>query len=175
MLGSNLGSFTFIQDNHSANTTELEQLHQLGHNCTKWKKVANFTQFEEKKTHTSLCIIVHLCTIATVCTVTVALPFNILMLYSYDIKALISHFFLSPFTGQHQRLSLSLPVSFLSSSPHLLSSSASYQLLLIVITTGNYVIGLGFFQPSEEGGSTWRYLYQALGQFSLKKGMSFSH
>ena len=57
-----------------------------------------------KKTHTSLCIIVHLCTIATVtmhiCTVTVALPFNILMflfiiliLYSYGIKAHLSHFF----------------------------------------------------------------------------------
>ena len=150
------------------------------------EKVADFTQFEEKKTHTSLCIIVHLCTIATVtvhiCTVTVALPFNILMflfiilmLYSYGIKAPLSHFFLSPFTGQHQCLSLSLPVSFLSSSSHLLSSSASYQLLLIVITTGNYVIGLGFLQPCEEGGSTWRYLYQVLGQFSLKKDMSFSH
>ena len=47
------------------------------------KKVVDFTQFEEKKTHISLCIIVHLCTIATVsvhiCTGTVALPFNILM------------------------------------------------------------------------------------------------
>ena len=41
------------------------------------EKVANFTQFEQKNTHTSLCIIVHLCTIATVtvhiCTVTVAI------------------------------------------------------------------------------------------------------
>ena len=116
-------------------------------------------------THINLCIIVHLCTIATVtmhiCTVTIALPFNILMflfiilmLYSYGIKAPLSHFFLSPFTGQHQCLSLSLPVSFLSSSSHLLSSSASYQLLLIVITTGNYVIDLGFLQPCEKGGST---------------------
>ena len=81
--------------------------------------------------------------------------------------------FLSPFTGQHQRLNLSLPVSFLSSSSHLLSSSTSYHLLLIVITIGNYVIGLGFLQPREKGGSTWRYLYQALGQFSLKKRHEF--
>ena len=62
------------------------------------EKVVDFTQFEEKKTHTSLCIILHLCTIATVtvhiCMVTVALPFNILMflfiilmLYSYGIKS----------------------------------------------------------------------------------------
>ena len=124
MLGSNLGSFTFIQDNHSANTTELEQLHQLGHNCTKWKKVANFTQFEEKKTHTSLCIIVHLCTIATVtvhiCTVTVVLPFNILMLYLYGIKALISHFFSLSFhwaTPTPQLVSpCFIPELFLSSS-----------------------------------------------------------
>ena len=47
------------------------------------EKVVDFTQFEEKKTHINLCIIVHLCTIATVpvhiCTGTVALPFNILM------------------------------------------------------------------------------------------------
>ena len=62
------------------------------------KKVVDFTQFEEKKTHISLCIIVHLCTIATVpvhiCTGTVALPFNILMFpfiilmfYLYGIKS----------------------------------------------------------------------------------------
>ena len=54
------------------------------------EKVADFTQFEEKKTHISLCIIVHLCTIATVpvhiCTGTVKLPFNILMFYLYGIK-----------------------------------------------------------------------------------------
>ena len=47
------------------------------------EKVVDFTQFEEKKTHISLCIVVHKCTIATVpvhiCTGTVELPFNILM------------------------------------------------------------------------------------------------
>ena len=49
----------------------------------KMEKVVDFTQFEEKKTHISLCIVVHKCTIATVpvhiCTGTVELPFNILM------------------------------------------------------------------------------------------------
>ena len=35
------------------------------------------------------------------------------------------------------------------------------------------MIGLGFLQPREKGGSTWRYLYQALGQFSLKKRHEF--
>ena len=48
------------------------------------EKVANFTQFEQKNTHTSLCIIVHLCTIATVtvhiCMVTVACVFIILLI-----------------------------------------------------------------------------------------------
>ena len=75
------------------------------------EKVVDFTQFEEKKTHISLCIIVHLCTIATVtvhiCTVTVALPFNILMflfiilmLYSYGINNHISHLFSLSFHWQ---------------------------------------------------------------------------
>ena len=45
----------------------------------------NFTQFEQKNTHTSLCIIVHLCTIATVtvhiCTTTVACAFYILIVF----------------------------------------------------------------------------------------------
>ena len=49
------------------------------------KKVANFAQFEQKNTHISGCKIVHLCTIATVtvhiCTVTVACPFNILLVF----------------------------------------------------------------------------------------------
>ena len=44
----------------------LEQLHQLMYNCAKWKKGANFTQFEQKNTHINGCKIVHLCTIATV-------------------------------------------------------------------------------------------------------------
>ena len=86
------------------------------------EKVVDFTQFEEKKTHISLCIIVHLCTIATVpvhiCTATVELPFNILMFpfiilmfYLYGI----SHLFCLCFHWQAatQRLS-SLPISFLS-------------------------------------------------------------
>ena len=51
----------------------------------KIKKVVNFTQFEQKNTHTSLCIIVHLCTIATVtmhiCTATVACAFYILIVF----------------------------------------------------------------------------------------------
>ena len=95
------------------------------------EKVADFTQFEEKKTHTSLCIIVHLCTIATVtmhiCTVTIALPFNILMflfiilmLYSYGIKAPFSHFFSLSFhwaTPTPQLVSpCFIPELFLSSS-----------------------------------------------------------
>ena len=49
----------------------------------KMEKVVDFTQFEEKKTHISLCIVVYKCTIATVpvhiCIGTVELPFNILM------------------------------------------------------------------------------------------------
>ena len=112
----------------------LEQLHQFGYNCAKWKKAADFTQFEEKKTHSSLCKIVHLCTITTVtvhiCMVTVALPFNILMflfiilmLYSYGIKTSISHFFSLLSLGNTNAsacLSCFIPELFLSSS---LSSS----------------------------------------------------
>ena len=48
------------------------------------EKVDNFTQFEQKKAHISLCIIVYLCTIATVtvhiCTATVACAFIILLI-----------------------------------------------------------------------------------------------
>ena len=94
------------------------------------EKVVDFTQFEEKKAHTNLCIIVHLCTIATVtvhiCTVTVALPFNILMflfiilmLYSYGIKAPLSHFFSLLSLGNTNAsacLSCFIPELFLSSS-----------------------------------------------------------
>ena len=47
--------------------------------------MVNFTQFEQKNTHISLCIIVHLCIIATVtvhiCTVTVACAFYILIVF----------------------------------------------------------------------------------------------
>ena len=61
------------------------------------QKVANFTQFEQKNTHTSLCIIVHLCTIATVtvhiCMVTVACVFIILLIS-------VSRFFLSLLRAQ---------------------------------------------------------------------------
>ena len=48
------------------------------------EKVINFIQFEQKNTHISLCIIVHLCTIATVtvhiCMVTVPCVFIILLI-----------------------------------------------------------------------------------------------
>ena len=48
------------------------------------EKVDNFTQFEQKNAHISLCIIVHLCTIAIVtvhiCTATVACVFIILLI-----------------------------------------------------------------------------------------------
>ena len=58
------------------------------------EKVANFTQFEQKNTHTSLCIIVHLCTIATVtmhiCTVTVACVFIILLISIHTFFSLSS-------------------------------------------------------------------------------------
>ena len=58
------------------------------------EKVANFTQFEQKNTHTSLCIIVHLCTIATItmhiCTVTVACVFIILLISIHTFFSLSS-------------------------------------------------------------------------------------
>ena len=73
------------------------------------EKVANFAQFEQKNTHINGCKIVHLCTIATVtvhiCTVTVACPFNILLVFS--LSQLCSH--------SHSHLTLSLFML----SPHL--------------------------------------------------------
>ena len=66
------------------------------------EKVVNFTQFEQKNTHTSLCIIVYLCTIATVtmhiCTVTVACAFIIFIIFR-------SHVFFSLFSV-HNKLSV---------------------------------------------------------------------
>ena len=57
------------------------------------EKVANFAQFEQKNTHINGCKIVHLCTIATVtvhiCMVTVACPFNILLVFS-SLLAMLS-------------------------------------------------------------------------------------
>ena len=57
--------------------------------------MANFTQFEQKKTHISGCKIVHLCTIATVtvhiCMVTVTYAFNILLIFSLSYICSHSH------------------------------------------------------------------------------------
>ena len=63
--------------------TKLRAITSARLKLCKMEKVVDFTQFKEKKTHISLCIVVHKCTIATVpvhiCTGTVELPFNILM------------------------------------------------------------------------------------------------
>ena len=99
------------------------------------EKVVYFAQFEEKKTHISLCIIVHLCTIATVpvhiCTGTVELPFNILMFpfiilmfYLYGIKSKYFTPFLSLLSLASRNTNASALSLFHSwASSHLLSSS----------------------------------------------------
>ena len=140
---------------------ETSVTHLLGRRC--WVSI---TKIWYTFSHISGCKIVHLCTIATVtvyiCTITVALLFIILMLYSHSVKTTIFTLFLSPLTEQHPRRAACFSLFH---SSHLLSSSGSFQLLLIVIITGNYVIDLGFLQHHEDGESIWRYLYQALGNF----------
>ena len=82
------------------------QLHQLMHNCAKWKKWLILHNLSQKDTHISGCKIVHLFTIATVnvhiYTVTVACAFNILLVFSLSCLCSHSHSLLvSALTSPH--------------------------------------------------------------------------
>ena len=86
--------------------------------CVKFckiEKVTPFTHSGTKKTHISRCKIVHLYIIATVtvhiCTVTIALVFNILMIFSLSLSLSFGY---SPFSFPHFFSHLTLPFLILS-------------------------------------------------------------
>ena len=147
------------------------------------EKVVYFAQFEEKKTHISLCIIVHLCTIATVpvhiCTGTVELPFNILMFpfiilmfYLYGIK---SKYF-TPFLSL---LSLASRNTMPQLSPYFIPELPLIFSLRLIIAHCHHHRKLcdrvGVFVAPWGGSLNLEVSLSGFGAIFSKKGMSFSH
>ena len=136
-----------------------------------FRKKYKFYTFWAKKTPilvgVKMCKNVYIFSWATVTvyiyTVTVTRLSIKIILSLYSIKTSFLLFFSLSSHWAHQcllGLNFSLPVSSLSSSSHLLSLFASYQLLLILIATGNNnVNGLGVSQPRKEGGSIDRLIF----------------
>ena len=104
------------------------------------EKVTNFAQFEQKNTHISECKIVHLCTIATVtvhiCTVTIACPFNILLVF-FSLLAMLSlslspdSLFVFALTSPHLNPPSSLPSSLVGTEPN--SSLLALKVVVLVL------------------------------------------